>query len=39
MFREITTIGSKARNAEISHEVVEVKGQLEKMREQVQNVE
>ena len=39
MFREITTIGSKARDAGISHEVVEVKGQLEKMREQVQNVE
>ncbi len=39
MFREITTIGSKARNAEISHEVVEVKGELEKMREQIQNVE
>ena len=39
MFREITTIGSKARNAEISHEVVEVKGRLEKTREQVQNVE
>lgn len=39
MFREITTIGSKARHAQISHEVVEVKGQLEKMREQIQNVE
>ncbi len=39
MFREITTIGAKARDAQISHEVVEVKGQLEKMREQVQNVE
>jgi uncharacterized protein (TIGR00255 family) len=39
MFREITTIGSKARDATISHAVVEVKGLLEKMREQVQNVE
>ncbi len=39
MFREITTIGSKARSADISHAVVEVKGLLEKMREQVQNVE
>jgi len=39
MFREITTIGSKARDAAISHDVVEVKGLLEKMREQVQNVE
>lgn len=39
MFREISTVGSKARNAAISHEVVEVKGELEKMREQIQNVE
>ena len=39
MFREITTVGSKARNAQIAHDVVEVKGLLEKMREQVQNVE
>ncbi|GAB4345581.1 MAG: YicC family protein [Candidatus Abyssubacteria bacterium] len=39
MFREITTIGSKARSADISHTVVEVKGLLERMREQVQNVE
>jgi uncharacterized protein (TIGR00255 family) len=39
MFREITTIGSKARDVTISHAVVEVKGLLEKMREQVQNVE
>lgn len=39
MFREITTIGSKARDTQIAHGVVEVKGLLEKMREQVQNVE
>lgn len=39
MFREITTIGSKARDTKVSHAVVEVKGLLEKMREQVQNVE
>ncbi|UCD57486.1 MAG: YicC family protein [Candidatus Hydrogenedentota bacterium] len=39
MFREITTIGSKARDANIAHAVVEVKGLLEKMREQIQNVE
>ncbi len=39
MFREVTTIGSKARDAKTSHAVVEVKGLLEKMREQVQNVE
>jgi uncharacterized protein (TIGR00255 family) len=39
MFREVTTIGSKARDSESSHAVVEVKGLLEKMREQIQNVE
>lgn len=39
MFREMTTIGSKARDAGISHSVVEMKGELEKIREQVQNVE
>jgi len=39
MFREMTTIGSKARDVQVAHAVVEVKGLLEKMREQVQNVE
>jgi uncharacterized protein (TIGR00255 family) len=37
--REFNTMGSKAGNAEISHTIVEVKSELEKMREQVQNVE
>ena len=39
MFREISTIGSKGRDAQIAHQVVDIKGQLEKMREQIQNVE
>jgi uncharacterized protein (TIGR00255 family) len=39
MNREVNTIGSKAMDAEIAHRVVEMKGQLERMREQVQNVE
>ena len=39
MNRETNTIGSKAQNAEIAHLVVAMKGELEKMREQVQNVE
>jgi uncharacterized protein (TIGR00255 family) len=39
MFREITTVGSKARDAQTAHVVVEMKGLLEKLREQVQNVE
>ena len=39
MHREINTIGSKNQNAEISMMVVEAKTILEKMREQVQNIE
>ena len=37
--REVNTIGSKAMNTEIQSIVVELKGELEKLREQVQNVE
>lgn len=39
MNREINTIGSKCSNAEIAHMVVEVKSELEKIREQIQNLE
>ena len=39
MFREINTIGSKANDAGISKEVVVLKTELEKFREQVQNIE
>ena len=39
MGREVNTIGSKANDAEISAEVVELKSELEKIREQVQNIE
>lgn len=39
MNREINTIGSKAQDAVISREVVQVKAELERFREQVQNVE
>ena len=39
MFREVNTIGSKANDSEISQEVVMLKTELEKIREQVQNVE
>ena len=39
MNREINTIGSKANNAEIARQVVDVKSLLEKIREQIQNVE
>lgn len=39
MNREVNTIGSKANDTEISHLVIEAKGELEKIREQVQNFE
>jgi uncharacterized protein (TIGR00255 family) len=39
MGRETNTIGSKANDAEISQEVVEIKTALERLREQLQNVE
>ena len=39
MFREANTIGSKASDVEISRQVVEIKGTLEKIRELVQNIE
>ncbi len=39
MNRETNTIGSKAGNAEIAHMVVDIKCELEKIREQIQNIE
>lgn len=39
MGREANTIGSKASDLEITRAVIAVKGELESMREQVQNVE
>jgi uncharacterized protein (TIGR00255 family) len=39
MNREINTIGSKAQDSEVAREVVQFKAELEKFREQVQNVE
>ena len=37
--REINTVSAKANDAEISQNVVEIKSELEKIREQVQNIE
>ncbi|HJV35126.1 YicC/YloC family endoribonuclease [Geomonas sp.] len=37
--REVNTIGSKANDAKIAASVVELKAELEKIREQVQNIE
>lgn len=39
MNRETNTIGSKAQNAEIAHIVVDMKSEIEKIREQIQNIE
>ncbi len=39
MNRETNTIGSKAQNLDIAKAVVEIKSEIEKIREQVQNIE
>ena len=37
--REVNTIASKMSNADVAHMTVSLKGELEKMREQIQNIE
>jgi uncharacterized protein (TIGR00255 family) len=37
--REVNTVGSKSQDGDVSHRVVELKAEIERMREQVQNVE
>jgi uncharacterized protein (TIGR00255 family) len=37
--REANTIGSKCQNSDIAHIVVELKSDIEKIREQIQNIE
>jgi uncharacterized protein (TIGR00255 family) len=39
MHREINTVGSKANDVEIGQKVIQIKTELERFREQVQNVE
>jgi uncharacterized protein (TIGR00255 family) len=39
MHREANTIGSKANDAEIDHRVIAIKEELERLREQIENVE
>ncbi|MBR6509886.1 MAG: DUF1732 domain-containing protein, partial [Clostridia bacterium] len=39
MNRETNTIGSKSQNIEIAHTVVDIKSEIEKIREQIQNIE
>jgi len=39
MLREVNTIGSKANDVEIAHDVITMKEEIERLREQVANVE
>ncbi len=39
MLREVNTIGSKSQHASISKQVVDMKSEIEKIKEQVQNIE
>jgi uncharacterized protein (TIGR00255 family) len=39
MLRETNTIGSKSNNAAIARDVVEIKGGIDRLKEQIQNVE
>ena len=39
MNREINTIGSKSNDLDVARIVIDVKAEIEKLREQIQNVE
>lgn len=39
MNREANTIGSKVQDAKLAHQVVNIKSEIEKIREQIQNIE
>ena len=39
MNREANTTGSKVCDAKLAHKVVEIKAEIEKIREQIQNIE
>jgi uncharacterized protein (TIGR00255 family) len=39
LLREANTIGSKSQDAEVSHIIVEIKSEIERVREQIQNIE
>ncbi|HFB83371.1 MAG TPA: DUF1732 domain-containing protein, partial [Thermodesulfatator sp.] len=39
MFREVNTLSNKVQEAKINHLAVEIKGELERLREQIQNIE
>ena len=39
MNREVNTIGSKSNDIEVARMVVDLKSEIEKIREQIQNIE
>ena len=39
IFREFNTIGSKAQDVQLARVVVDIKAEIEKIREQIQNIE
>lgn len=39
MFREVNTVGSKSNNADIIKDVIEIKSEIERIKEQVYNIE
>lgn len=39
IYRELNTIGSKAQNTSVAHRIVDMKSEVERIREQIQNLE
>ncbi len=39
LHREFNTMGAKTEKAEVGHRIVDIKSEIEKIREQVQNIE
>ena len=39
LLREVNTLGTKARGLAVAQKIVEMKSEVEKLREQVQNLE
>jgi uncharacterized protein (TIGR00255 family) len=39
MHREANTIGSKANDSQIEHQVISIKDEIERLREQIENIE
>jgi uncharacterized protein (TIGR00255 family) len=39
LHREFNTMGSKIGSSELAHTIIDIKAELEKIREQIQNIE